>query len=396
MSARGKRLDKAQMRVLFQVPFFAPGVAKLPVEFTQDPAIQTACTDGKRILWSEKFFDSLTDQQLVTVLCHEVSHCMLGHNWRAPVGADWDLWNQAVDHAVNLMLMEFSEKVTAKNLADPFPFPEPKEAFCADPKFKGLAEEVIYNRLNNQPKGKGSKSGSGSGKPGPGSMPSFGQISKPAGAQADPAVQKKMAADWTATLIQAAQMAKGRGELPVGMERLVGEVVNPKVDWRSILQSWIREQCSDDWDWLTPAIEYSDCGFILPSLRADKVGTLVFATDTSGSINQELLAQFQGEKQQALDDMRPKKLVDIYCDAHIHKVEEYTVGDTITRQCPGGGGTSFVPVWKHVAKMDEVPKAIVYLTDLQGDFGTDPGVPVLWVTWTKGGTAPFGQVIEAL
>ena len=97
LMSREKRLEKAQMRVPFTVPFFAPGVAKLPV--TWDKSVDTACTDGEGIKWNPEFFDKLKDQELVTVLCHEVCHCLLGHIWRIPPDQDWDRWNQATDHA---------------------------------------------------------------------------------------------------------------------------------------------------------------------------------------------------------------------------------------------------------------------------------------------------------
>lgn len=414
---RDKRLNRAQMRVLFRVPFFAAGVAKLPVTwatdeeckrvFGDDPKNWTAYTDGQLIKWCTGFFDRCTDDQLVTVLCHEAAHCMLGHLWRVPStvqGADgWQLWNEATDHAVNLMLKEFSAQVTAKQLADPFPFPDPQDAYCADPQYSGLAEEVIFSRLNQRPKGKpGGKPGQGKpGQGGKGSMPSFGQIVQPGngagnGAAPDPAAQKQLQASWDSTLINAAKMAKGRGDLPAGMDRYVQDLLEPKIPWWEILRSWLREQCSDDWDFMKPALEWDESGFILPSLRSDKVGEVVFATDTSGSINREVLAQFQTEKQNCLDDMRPRKLVDIYCDSKVHRVEEYGPGDEIVRHAPGGGGTDFRPVFAHLEKKQITPKAVVYLTDLDGSFpATPPPYPVLWVTWVKDGKAPFGEVIYA-
>lgn len=401
-SQRDKRLERAQLKVLFTVPFFAPGVARLPVVW--DDAVPTACTNGKEIRWNGAWFDKLPDPVLPTVLCHEVAHCLLGHLWRAPAGVDWDLWNQATDHAVNLMLTEFGQGVQAKRLADPFPFPEPKDAYCADPKFSGMAEEAIYSALGKRPKdpsggggGKpGSGKGKGAGKPAPGSMPEFGQMSQP---KADPAAQsagKNLASDWDGTLINSAKMAAGRGELPGSLSRFVDALVSPQVPWYQVLRNWLREQCADDWNWTEPALEYSDCGFILPSLKSDRIGSVVFATDTSGSIDKDLLAQFQSEKQQCLDEMRPRSLLDICCDTRIHKIAEYGVGDTISRDAPGGGGTDFCPVFEHLQTVHPAPKCLVYLTDLDGSFpGADPGFPVLWVTWTKGGQAPFGEVVYA-
>jgi predicted metal-dependent peptidase len=392
-AARQKRVEKAQMRVLFTVPFFAPGVAKLPVEFRDD--VPTACTNGERIVFGTKFFDSLKDQEIVTVLCHEVAHCMYGHCWRMPSGADPETWNIAVDHHVNTMLKDFSALVKAKNLADPFPFPDPQDAYCADPQYRDITEELTYHKLARQkPPGGGGKGKPGAGKPAPGSMPSFGQVEPVKGQSA--AKAKQLQNDWTATLLQSAQMASGRGELPDSMARLVDHLVNPQVPWPEVLRSWLREQCADDWNWLEPAMAFEGSGFILPDLKSEKMGPVVFATDTSGSITPELLAQFQSEKQSCLDEMRPSKLVDIYCDAKIQKVVEYSSGDAIGRDGPGGGGTSFVPVFEYVGKMPVAPKCVVYLTDLCGDFPPDPGIPTIWVTWEKGGKAPFGEVVYAV
>jgi Predicted metallopeptidase (DUF2201). len=409
--SRQKRLEKAQVRVLFQVPFFAAAVARLPVTF--DDSIPTACTDGKGIRWNGKWFDALPDEVLPTVLCHEACHCLLGHLWRAPVGVDWQQWNIATDHAVNLMLKEFSEVVMAKRVADPFPFPEPHDAYCADAQFKGMAEEAIYARLaQNKPKGGGGSQGKGqggkaspgsTGAPGqgkgkgtaPGSMPDFGQMEQPQGASAQ-SEGKKLANDWDGTLVQSAQMAQGRRDCPASLQRLVDAIVDPVVPWQQVLRSLIVEQAADDWDFMKPAVEYCDesAGLILPSLNSEKMGTVVFATDSSGSTC-NLIAAMQSEKQAVLDDLRPSKMVDIYCDAAVHDVFEYTPGDRVSKEVGGGGGTDFRPVWDHVAKMTETPKVIVYLTDMDGTFGEDPGVPVIWVTWTKDSKPPFGAVVYA-
>ena len=423
--SRQKRVDRAQMRVLFQVPFFAPAVAKLPVEFLSETEFKvrfsvpdgqqcTACTDGERIFWVEEWFDTLPDPVLVTLLCHEACHCLLGHLWRLPpAGGDAGIANEAADHAVNLMLKDWSAVVMANRVADPFPFPDGGN-YCADPVYAGMSEEAIYAKLvsrpkqpGKQPNGAGGGSGNSGGSrqrasnqsasngtqsvPGSGQMPSFGQFKPKPGQSAAQAKQAKN--DWDGTLIQSVAAMKGRGNLPAGLERMVQGLVSPSVDWWTVLRSWLREQCADDWDFLTPAMEYSDGAFILPSLKSEKMGPVVFATDTSGSIDSGMLARFQTEKQACLDEMRPKSLLDVYCDSKVHKVAEYQQGDIIGKDCPGGGGTSFVPVWNELEKRGVTPKCLVYLTDLDGDFGSDPGYPVVWVTWTKGGKAPFGQVI---
>ena len=391
MNDREKRVERAQMRVLFQVPFFAPAVAKLSVRFIKraeaerifPPGLEfTACTDGKQILWFDEWFDSLPDAVLPTVLCHEAEHCLLGHLWRMPVGGDFQTWNQAADHAVNLGLKEFGAIVQRKRVADPFPFPAPQDSYCADSRFAGMAEEAIYNQLAAQRQGGGG-------------IPQFGEMIRPDPATAAQASNKSLQNDWEATLIQSVQLAVGRGDCPGNLERMVGTLVSPNVPWYDVLRSWVREHCADDWDWLTPALEYEGSGFILPSMRSEKVGPVVVASDWSGSTYGELAERFHAEKQYLLDTVRPSKLVDFGFDTRVVSEREYVVGDTIDPTIRGGGGTSFVEVLARCRDMVPPPKAVVVLTDMDGEFGEDPGVPCLWVTWEQGATAPFGEVIYA-
>lgn len=409
MDNRSKRIEAAQLRVLFAAPFFAPGVAKLPVKCMPGEELRaktglppnqvaTACTDGNSILMANEFMDSLSDAQLVTLLCHEVCHPLFGHLWRAPVGGDMGVWNQACDYKVNAMLKDYGATVTERGLADPFPFPEPAAAYCFSPEFSEDSEESVYNKLMARKtagagsgKGKGGKAAGGSN--GAQGMPNFGQFMQAAGQT--PSQAKASAKDWERTLIQSVHAAKSQGQCPAGFERLVNQLLNPKVAWQEILRSLLREQCADDWDFLTPALEWTSSDFIMPSMRSDRVSTVVFAIDTSGSVDDDLLAQFKAEMQGCLDNMRPRKLVEICCDSVIHAEREYGTGDMIKMDAPGGGGTSFVPVMERCANMEPMPKAVVYLTDLQGDFGTDPGFPVIWVGYGGGKMeVPYGQLVE--
>lgn len=414
---RQKRVERARLYCMFNLPFFAQGVMSLPVVF--DDSVRTAETDGKIIRWNTVWFDSLKTEEIATVLCHEVSHLLFGHLWRAPAGADPDTWNIACDHAVNLMLADFSKPIVDKGLADPFPWPKGFTPL-RDPAFAGVAEEAIYSRLQKpkqnpqpqpQPKGKqgsGSGSGSGSGqgqgqgKPQPGKGPPqpgkgrpdpFGEFEIQAPGKPGAKGNKEQ---WENVLIRSASIAKGKGKLPAGMERLVKEMLEPSVPWFELVRQWLREQANDDWNWQKANLYYSASKFILPVLESEKIGAAVFAKDTSGSIDNEVLARFVSEEQAFLDDCHPRALVDICCDASIHRVASYTAGDKIAEDAPGGGGTDFRPVFEYAEKLPEAPKCLVYLTDLCGTFPEEaPPYPVLWVTWERGGKAPFGEVIYA-
>lgn len=415
LAERNKRFARAQMRVLLTVPFFAPAVARLPVVW--DPSIPTAATDGDSIRWNPDWFDKLPDRVLPTVLCHESAHCLLGHLWRMPGGGDWDTWNQAGDHAVNLMLKEWSAIVMAQRLADPFPFPDPADAYLADPVFSGKAEEVIYASLaarkqGKQPQqpspggpGKGGKGKTPSGQSGPGqssgssaphSMPSFGQMIKPA---SSPAAQRQAKTNWDEAMAHCVAIAKGRGTLPGSVTTYVDELFSPKIPWWELLRNWLQERANEDWNWLKKNPYYDQTGFILPTLESERIGAVVFGRDTSGSVvgYREICRHFVTEEQFCLDDLKPAKLIDICCDTRITQVKEYRVGDKIGNGFPGGGGTDFRPVFEHAETLNPMPKCLVYLTDLDGVFpDTAPPYPVLWISYgSASATAPFGEVIHA-
>src|SRR5215831_17609734 len=410
---RNKRMEQAQLRVLFTVPFFAPGVAKLPIVW--DSSIETACTDGRKIMWSPEFFDKCEDQELVTVLCEEVGHCLLGHLWRKPAAADMRTWNFCCDQTVRNMMKEFGEQVQQRRLANPFPFPG-GDAFLPDPQYKNMSEEAIYASLPKDPQGSGggksikvvapgSASGQGGGKAsgknqsGQGGQPPqpapFAEFVCPDPVDSDPQGTKDTKSDWEATLVQSVTIAKGRGNCPGMLDRIVNDVMNPKVPWRELIKTWLREKCDDDWNWMKPNRFFDESEFILPSLDGERIGAIVFATDTSGSIDNDMLAQFQAEKQACLDDMKPAKLIDMCCDTRITQEKEYRIGDTIDTKAPGGGGTCFEPVFDRLDELPEKPKMLVYLTDLHGTFpAKHPDFPVLWVVYGGKNDAPFGEVVE--
>lgn len=394
---RQTRLETAQTVVVFHAQFFALGVARLPIVWSE--SVPTAATDGKEILWNPSFFDSLSDGELVTVLCHEVAHCLLGHVWRMPEGGIPLIWNLAIDWVVNGMLDEFGQFRVKQGKSNPFPMPSHA---LLDPKYLGMAEEVIYDSLPKPQNGSGtvfiqsgSQSTHGTGKrpksgSGAGLERSMGEVIPQSG-QAD----KKSKQDWEGVLIQSVQAAKQFGFVPGALERYAGTLVAPKVPWYELLRNWLREQCQDDWDFMKPNQYYSDSKFILPSLHSERMGTIVFGKDTSGSIDDKLLTQFVSEQQTCLDELKPNLLLDLCFDAEIQSQVEYRPGDRISKEAKGGGGTSFVSVTNHCNNLPEQPKCLIVLTDLCGEFPDHaPSYPVLWVVWGGETKAPFGQVVN--
>jgi predicted metal-dependent peptidase len=126
---------------------------------------------------------------------------------------------------------------------------------------------------------------------------------------------------------------------------------------------------------------------------------VVVGVDTSGSVGPKELNMFMAEISGILADVQPKRLIIMWCDANIGRVDECEdENDLNTLRCkgvPGGGGTSFVPVFEEIEKMNITPDALVYLTDGMGTFPrTAPKYPVIWGNIYPASKYPFGDVVD--
>jgi hypothetical protein len=150
-ATQAARITKARMGVILSAPFF--GSLLMRLQMVPDSSVDTFCTNGKVIRYSDQFSASLSDSELRGVLVHEVCHCAQGHLW--PMSQrDPRKWNGACDYAVNNMLEAFvreeKERFEKQHGGGRFvePWALPKGGLI-DPAFDGLCSEEIYARLPN-------------------------------------------------------------------------------------------------------------------------------------------------------------------------------------------------------------------------------------------------------
>ncbi len=222
----------------------------------------------------------------------------------------------------------------------------------------------------------------------------MGEVQKPGdGSQAD---AKESEAGWEVAVIQAKQASKRRGSLRGGLERIVEEIQQPKVDWREVLRQFINQLARNDYAWFPCNRRFIHQGLYLPGLRSEELGEVVLAVDTSGSIGPEELNRFASEAQGILEAY-DCTLTIIYADAKVHRVDTWKSSDGPLQLKPrGGGGTSHVPVFDHIEREGWAPTCVVCLTDLYTVFPAQPpNYPVLWaVVHNEQPHAPFGTVVQ--
>lgn len=374
-----KSLIRARVQLILSHPFYATLLlSRLPLK--EDPTCQTAWTDGTCIAYNPAFIETLTTEEIKTLLAHEVMHVALLHTTRKG-GRGAKKWNMATDFTINGLLKD-----------EGFIMPD---GALTNRAYAGMMAEKVYELIPDPPEkaeGEGSDGEVGnSGDPG-----GMGEVRTPEGT---PQEVKQIEEETKAAVHQAVSAARMQGKLPAGLDRVIQDTLAPKVNWRDALQQFVADIARDDYTWRRPNPRFQHLGVVLPSLFSEKLAPITVAIDTSGSISQRDLEQFAGEIQSIMDTWNVDIHV-IYCDSKVAGEDRFYGGDNVKLRMKGGGGTDFAPVMDRVRSGEETT-CLIYFTDLCcNSYGTEPDCPVLWVHVCDGPNwrhwahrPPFGAVI---
>lgn len=363
---RAKTAD-ARARLLFLNPFFGFLVSNLEDRFGET-LCNSAQTDGRTVTWSPEFLSELSAGDTMFVLAHEAMHCALDHIGRCGQ-RDRDQWGISIDMVVNDLLTASGLQVTIPALSGA----------------QGKSAEALYEEMKADPKSF-MKRFRGNGNGGDKTLDDHSGWK-----DLDDAVARQRSDVWRAALSQ----AKRFGKMPAGVGQLVESILNPRRDWRDLLRDGLF--FPEDYRWTPTDRRFPDV--LLPTLSGE-IHRVVIAIDTSGSVCGPQLQSFWSELVAILRNNRCEARV-LTCDAAIqNEWDEIGFDPTTVKDIGGGGGTSFVPVFDKVQDYIAggwVPEAVVYLTDLMGEFPNyAPDVRTLWVVEKQYGKTqvPFGDVLE--
>lgn len=181
------------------------------------------------------------------------------------------------------------------------------------------------------------------------------------------------------------QANPGRGDLPGEWGRWVSTILDPVVDWRTVLHAAVRRGLGwaighTDYTYTRISRRQAAAGpVILPALRrpVPRVGIVV---DTSGSVDDGLLAQALGEIDgvlTALGVADPQVTV-LAVDAAVHAVT--TVRRAGAVRLAGGGGTDMALGIQAAEELRPRVDVIIVLTDGQTGWpGRPAAIPVIAV-----------------
>jgi predicted metal-dependent peptidase len=366
-----KLISASLLRLRMKSPFFA--TLALFAHFIPSQTILTAATDGKDIFFNPDYLLSLSTNQQDGLLLHAA----LLHVPRRGI-REAQLWNIAADIVANGIIAH----------QDSFELPA---GAIRDPKLEHFSVEEIYELLLKEPHCSLCLS-----------MADLLEAREGNGKEADCLSQPQKAAleaHWQNALQQAMVIARttSQGTLPAGMERELGLLTSPQLDWRAYLWRYLVQTPTDFSGYDR---RFVGRGLYLEALVGESVQVYV-AVDTSGSIDNDQLRMFLTEVQGILGAYPNLQCELYYADAAAYGPHELDPNSPLPAP-QGGGGTSFVPFFTRVAeRWDGLAQAVcIYLTDGYGDFPRQvPELPVLWVV-TPGGLDlaqfPFGEAVRLL
>ena len=367
-----RKLQIARAQCLMDFPFFGHLLLSMPIK--ENNSISTFAVDGKFIYYNGEFIQTLGMDDLKFVLMHETMHPAFFHLTRRGT-RDHTIWNMAGDYVINRLLVDEGMKPPADVLLD--------EKYDKTWNTDMVYDDLIKNAKRIKIKGLGD-------------MPCTGHFED--GEGQSEGEKSETENKWKTKIIAASNAcSKNRGTIPGHFKELINEIRNPKVDWRDKLYALATEPMRDEHSWRRPNRRFIGKDLYLPSItKIDGLRKIIFAVDTSGSMNTDLLIEAWSEIVSVVEDCDVDELIIMDVDTDVNHIRRFSKDDLPDAlEVVGRGGTAFEPTFDWVIENDEDPAVLIYFTDLYGSFPQyEPDYPVIWVNYgAKDTLCPFGEVI---
>lgn len=385
------KISRARTDLIFKHPFFATIAFKLDIIKKDDAWFEarnapckTMCTDGLNIYYYEDFVKSLTVEETITIIAHEVLHVVNLHHLRRqtrdPIG-----FNIACDFAINPILEDAKFEIPKEILLDKVKYPNnsaediynqlPKQ-FTQQVMIKGyFGGDVIDYGKGEEGNEKGNKSPQELGIPSP----------------------EEHEQELKLSIKAAAQVAKQEGKLPGSLDRLVDKILDSVIPWKELLTRFMTENFRNDYNWFKPNKRYTHLGLYMPEVHSTELKAPIMMIDTSGSVSDEEMTMATSEAH-AILGMFETKMYIFYIDSAFQHEEEFTSKEPINLHPKGGGGTDFKPGFAHMKKNFYDASCVLYITDGHCSSFPDeePEIPVLWILNCENPdfNPPFGEIVR--
>ena len=388
----------------------------------------TAYTDGVNKKYSKPFLETIDcEPKLRGLVLHENLHVALK---QIPRGKDMfkedsKIANMAADFVVNDIIFNIKGTISGGNEA----IVQLPEGALYDPFFHNWNMREVYNYIRKENpqrgKGKGSSSGSPSDDDEQGDGNDESQNKSPSGGgkqdnkikangkeydmggdgfdehdwenfqEMTPEEIKEVSDGIDKALREGGMLA---GRMGAKMPRAIGELLEPKIDWRDALRDFVSSAMKgkDEFTWRKMNKRQLANDMYMPSMENETIGEVIVAIDTSGSIGSAELTEFASELASICETCSPDKVRVLWWDTKVHgeQIFEGNYGDIAKMLKPKGGGGTYVGcVSDYIIKSSINAEALVIFTDgyVENNPKWEVTTPTMWfVTQNSSFVPPAG------
>jgi len=360
---------KAKSQLTLKHPYFGMLASRLKHEQRDD--IHAYASNGKRFLYNEEFISKRSVEELMFIFTNAVMHHILAHQQRR-LARRGSLWQLATDYAINNLLHNSGVFI-------------PQGANYNE-EYKKMYAEEIYELLKEEHFGNGDAFDDEHSDLNAADENEISSNLDNIDEELDPETESQ----WEYAASVAKEVAQRKSAMPSGLERLAKKVKSNEVDWRFELYNAVNRHMRNNYAFMPPNKKHIYRGFALPSLSSDTL-SLCVAVDTSGSIDDELLAAFMEEFKNIMQNFPSVKIELIIADAKVHAHYTFQGGEKMDFSLKGGGGTDYRPTFDYIEANLPMSTMLLYFTDGDGWFPKyPPNYEVLWALSRKA-KVPFGR-----
>jgi len=207
----------------------------------------------------------------------------------------------------------------------------------------------------------------------------------------------------TATLTNAASLAKSIGEGSAGLHLLIDKLREPQVTWRELLRYAAGQHLGKKGrSFKRPhrrsgAVSHALGQTVILPGKNRELDSVIVVFDLSSSVvdDRRMVEDCCAELDAILSLFKHPCRV-IFHESHVtDDFEAEKLTDVLDRLI-GGGGTQFIPVYQHLAASEKPISLVIWITDLFGThWDAPPPFPIIWLTGHNHDTPPpWGQLVS--
>lgn len=353
------------------------------------------------------------------VLLHEFYHIILLHvTSRMPEGKMSRKWNFATDLAINSELTVFSRDGSTPTgyAVESSLLPLDKALIPTVGQFANfephLSAEEYMNLLPDGESEENQDQTGQSGEPGEGESQGEGQPGQGGDGESDPSSNgfddhsdwgdsdgtdetRKIAEERLKDAIKEAYVeaqTRGFGSVSSAMKKTIKEVITPKVNWRSILRSFVKASQRADRSSTIKRLNRR-YAYVHPGKKAKRQAKIAVSIDQSGSVSDSMLAAFYSELEK-LAQLAEFTIVPFDTEVSTEHIHVWKKGERHSKTRYMHGGTCFnAPTkWVNENSFD----GHIVLTDMEAPKPIPSKCQRMWMTTKECAERPYFQTNERI